>query len=287
LISGGGAFAGSCAGFSGPLVPPLSPLFLIVCCDIKSIFLRGYNAQRHLLFSWPAAAGLMKFRGTSLFITHLPFAGRARLEVKRESVVMKRYVGFVLLASVAGFTPAVVAAPYAAMLAPSSLGAPLNLLTSPSALCDAESSDFKAARICEVRLAADRRAREVSRNEVHTALSEQRGTTAIPFTLLIPAQYAPGAQFKCAPGVTSEECERLKQRIPSIPDTLTPPPTPVPPVIPPTPVVPEAAPPPVATDPESIIRPPRTGDDDLVRRPPPSGSQMPVIVPQPAPPPIP
>jgi len=205
--------------------------------------------------------------------------------VKKEAA-MKKYVGMFLFATVTGMTPAVMAAPYAAMLAPSNIGTPVNLLASSAALCDVDTADAQSAKICEVRLAAERRAQEITRTEGMVSRGNYR-EPAMPMTLLIPVQYAPGTEFKCAPSVSQEECERLKNRIPGAPDAPLSPPPPAAPVIPPTPVVPEAVKPPVATDPESIVRPPRTGDDDLVRRPPPSGSQMPVIVPQPAPPVIP
>jgi len=123
---------------------------------------------------------------------------------------------------------------------------------------------------------------------------------AQPMSLLVPVGLVPVAQnVVCDPSLTAEQCARLT---PPPPVTPIPPIAPTPPVQPTPPIVPEAQVPgvqvpgqvtppgpevdPVPTAPPSVIPPPLTGDDELVRKPPVTGSNMPVIKPKAAPPPI-
>lgn len=173
----------------------------------------------------------------------------------------------------------------AAALAPRSL-APLSLLA-PSAACDSR----QPRKVCEVRLAAQRRATEVIAEEV---LERHAAASPLPMSgLLIPV-----AQPVCDPRMTPAECERVLRGAPPgalppmrIPPRIspTPPTPPVRPVIPQSAPVPEEAPtPPIAADPEAVIAPPRTGDGEIiVQPPPPSASKMPVIKPKPESPVIP
>ncbi len=162
----------------------------------------------------------------------------------------------------------------AAALAPRSL-APLSLLA-PSAECDSR----QPRKVCEVRLAAQRRAAEVIADEV----LERHAASPLPMNgLLIPV-----AQPVCDPRMTPAECERNLRGAPpgALPPLRIPPPIsptpPLRPMIPPSAPVPEEAPaPPVAADPEALIVPPRTGDGEILLPPPVAGTNMPVIKPKP------
>lgn len=155
-------------------------------------------------------------------------------------------------------------------LAPSHLGAPVSLLP----VC----TSGESPKLCDVRLAAARRAREVTAVE---GISQTTTRDPIPLTLLVPAEdLVAAAAVRCDPNITVAECDRLK-RLP--PNRLPPPIAPQLAPTPPSAAVPEIAPtPPVATDPESLIKPPRTGDSDILVKPPQTDTAMPVIKPKPA-----
>ena len=162
--------------------------------------------------------------------------------------------------------------------------APINLLAL-KVICDATDT----AKVCAVRQAAARRASEVTAAEVGAH-------DARPLGLLIPVGLVPVRDVTCDPAMTIEECNRLNHRMPSTPPGPFAPPAPVPPLapapvpapdqgkIPPSVTVPQAAPPPIVADPESVVRPPPTGDSDIVKKPPQTDPEMPVIKPKPNPP---
>ncbi len=153
--------------------------------------------------------------------------------------------------------------PAATAPTPISFGAPLNLLTQSGAeACDA------SAKICAVRLAAERRAAEV------VAAESGAGQHAEPrMRLLIPVA------SRQNPSVAPEPLAPNAPQQPVVPV----PPAPDLSIVPEVKPVPESTTPPIASDSESVIKPPRTGDADIVKRPPRTGSQMPVTVPKPEP----
>lgn len=148
---------------------------------------------------------------------------------------------------------------------------PLNLLARVrEQTCDSAQS----TKVCDVRIAAARRAAEVVAGETPSE-TRSAAPAAASMGLLIPVGFVPVSAVPCAPGLTLKECERLNEQNPGVP---------LGPKEPTLPAIPESPTPPVAADPESVIKPPRTGDTDLVKRPPATGSQMPVIVPKAEPP---
>jgi len=168
----------------------------------------------------------------------------------------------------------------AGALAPSGIGAPLSLLA-PSAMCGTGES----RKVCEVRLAAARRANEVTQTEGVSAIRGPVSTgLLIPVSQLLPvASTAP-----CDPRIAVAECERLQRRGSTVPPGTIPPmqlPPPISPLPAPSPELGKI--PPIATDMDSVINPPPTGDHAIIVPPPPTGSDMPVIKPRPAQPVIP